>query len=45
MLAPVKERLAKVVAAKRLTQQQADALVQRLEKRIEQRIQRTRSTS
>ena len=42
MLAPVKERLAKAVAAKRLTQARADRLLERLSDRLERRVQRTR---
>ena len=42
MLVPVKERLAKAVAAKRLTQARADQLLERLSDRLEQRVQRTR---
>ena len=42
MLAPVKDRLAKAVAAKRLTRERADEILERLNERLEQRIQRTR---
>ena len=42
MLAPLKERLAKAVAAKRLTQARADQRLERLSDRLEQRVQRTR---
>ena len=45
MLAPVQERLAKAVAAKRLTQQRADEILERLTDRVETRIARTRSAS
>lgn len=45
MLAPVKERLAKAVAAKRLTRQRADEILERVTDRLEQRIQRARSAS
>ena len=41
LLAPVKERLAKAVAAKRLTQQRADEILERLEARVEKRIARS----
>jgi len=43
MLAPVKERLAKAVAAKRLTQPRADELLERLGDRVEKRIVRSRN--
>lgn len=42
VLAPAKERLAKAVAAKRLTQQRADELVEKLEQRVQKRIARSR---
>jgi hypothetical protein len=42
MLAPLKQRLAKAVAAKRLTQVRADEILERLADRLEQRVQRTR---
>ena len=42
MLAPVKERLAKAVSAKRLTQARADGILERLTDRLEQRVQRAR---
>lgn len=45
MLAPVKERLAKAVAAKRLTQPRADEILERLSDRVEQRVQRTRPST
>lgn len=45
MLAPVKERLAKAVAAKRLTQERADEILERVTDRVEQRIQRARPAS
>ena len=45
MLAPVKERLAKAVAAKRLTQQRADEILERLTERVEQRVARARSAT
>ena len=38
LLAPSKERLAKAVAAKRLTQQRADKILERLEAQVEKRI-------
>lgn len=41
MLAPAKERLAKAVAADRLTQARADELLDRLEERVEKLVQRT----
>ncbi len=41
MVAPVKERLAKAVASKRLTQQRADALLERITDRLERLVQRT----
>ena len=43
MLAPVKERLAKAVAAKRLTQQRADEILERLTERVEKRVARVRA--
>lgn len=43
ILAPVKERLAKAVAARRLTQERADELLERLTKRVEARVDRTRA--
>ena len=42
ILAPVKERLAKAVSAKRLTQQRADELLERLTNRVEKRVARSR---
>jgi hypothetical protein len=42
MLAPAKERLAKAVTAKRLTQQRADEILKRLTERLTQAVQRTR---
>lgn len=42
ILAPVKERLSKAVAAKRLTQQRADELLERLTDRVEKRVARSR---
>ena len=45
MLAPVKERLAKAVAANRLTQRRADEILERLTERVEKRIARTRPAS
>jgi hypothetical protein len=42
MLAPVKDRLAKAVAAKRLTRERADEILERLDERLGQRIHRTR---
>lgn len=42
LLGPVKERLAKAVAAKRLTQQRADEILDRLEDRVAKRIERSR---
>ena len=42
MLAPVKERLAKAVESKRLTQQRADEILKRLTERVTQGVQRTR---
>ena len=45
MLAPVKDRLAKAVAAKRLTRERANEILERLNERLEQGIQRTRPTS
>jgi hypothetical protein len=42
MLAPVKERLAKAVESKRLTQQRADELLKRLTERVTRAVQRTR---
>ena len=41
MVAPVKQRLAKAVASKRLTQQHADALLERITERVERLVQRT----
>ena len=41
MVAPVKERLARAVASKRLTQQRADALLERITDRLERLVQRT----
>jgi hypothetical protein len=41
IVAPAKERLAKAVAAKRLTQERADALLDRLTDRVERLVQRT----
>ena len=41
MVAPVKERLTKAVASKRLTQQRADALLERITDRLERLVQRT----
>jgi len=41
MLAPAKQRLAKAVEAKRITQQRADAILERLTERIERVVQRT----
>ncbi len=41
ILAPVKERLAKAVSAKRLTQQRADELLERLTDRVEKRVARS----
>jgi len=41
MVAPVKERLAKAVASKRLTQQRADALLEQITDRLERLVQRT----
>ena len=43
MLAPVKERLDKAVAAKRLTQQRADEILERLTERVEKRVARVRA--
>jgi len=37
----VKERLAKAVASKRLTQQRADALLERITERVERLVQRS----
>lgn len=45
MLAPAKERLAKAVSAKRLTQERADAILERLESRLERRLARSHSAS
>ena len=42
MLAPVKERLAKAVAAGRLTRQRADEILKRLTERVTQAVQHTR---
>ena len=41
VVAPVKERLAKAVASKRLTQQRADALLERITERVERLVQRS----
>jgi hypothetical protein len=41
IVTPAKERLAKAVAAKKLTQERADALVDRLTDRVERLVQRT----
>jgi hypothetical protein len=41
MVAPVKERLTKAVASRRLTQQRADALLERITDRVERLVQRT----
>ena len=41
LAAPVKERLTKAVASKRLTQQRADALLERVTDRLERLVQRT----
>ena len=41
MVAPVKERLANAVAGKRLTEQRADALLERITDRLERLVQRT----
>jgi hypothetical protein len=38
IVAPAKERLAKAVAAKKLTQQRADALLDRLTDRVERAV-------
>jgi len=45
LLVKARERATKAVAAKRVTQQQAEALLERLEERIEKRVQRTRTAS
>lgn len=41
IVAPAKDRLTKAVAAKKLTQQRADALLDRLTDRVEQLVQRS----